>query len=278
MLCGLVQMTSSDVPVENLASARDAVQRAARTGAQIVMTPEVTNCVSGSRRHQQEVLRTEAQDIVLAGLRDTAAAEGVWLLIGSLALKGDDRDGRFANRSFMIAPDGSVVARYDKIHMFDVTLSDTESYRESEGYRPGDRAVLADTAMGRIGLTVCYDLRFPHLYRGLARQGAEILTVPSAFARPTGAAHWEILLRARAIETGCFVFAPAQTGTHRASAGKIRKTWGHSLAISPWGEVLLDMGNLPGIGLVEFDLSFSATARGRIPSVLSDVVIGNLYE
>lgn len=276
MLCALAQMSSSDDPADNLVAAREAVRLAAEADADMIITPEVTNCVSSSRRHQMDVLQHEADDSVLAGLREAAAKDGIWVLIGSLALKTADPDGRFANRSFLIAPDGAIVARYDKIHMFDVELSKNETYRESAGYRPGDSVAVADTPFGRIGLTICYDLRFPYLYRTLARQGAEILTVPAAFARPTGAAHWEILLRARAIETGCFVLAPAQTGTHRASAGKIRETWGHSLAVSPWGDVLLDMGDLPGVGLVKIDIAYAADAKARVPAVLQDVVIGNL--
>ncbi|MCV6597215.1 MAG: carbon-nitrogen hydrolase family protein [Mangrovicoccus sp.] len=275
MLAGLVQMTSSDQPEENLTKAREALRHAARGGADLVLTPEVTNCLSSSRRHQQEVLRPEAEDLCLAGLRDAAAAEGVWLLIGSLALKTDDPDGRFANRSFLISPDGEIVARYDKIHMFDVDLSATERYRESDGYRRGDAMVLAHTPFAALGMSICYDLRFPYLYRALAQQGAQVLTVPAAFARATGRGHWEILLRARAIETGCFVMAPAQTGNHRAIAGKSRTTWGHSLAISPWGEVLLDLGDLPSVGLVKVELDDVAKARSKVPSVRADVVVGS---
>jgi len=273
MLAGLVQMTSSDQPGDNLVAAREAVRQAARGGADLVLTPEVTNCLSSSRRHQQEVLSLEENDPCLAGLRDTAAAEGVWLLIGSLALKTGDADGRFANRSFLIAPDGEIKARYDKIHMFDVDLSKTERYRESEGYRSGQKMVLAQTPYANIGMSICYDLRFPYLYRGLAQSGAQILTVPAAFAVATGRDHWETLLRARAIETGCFVIAPAQTGNHRAIAGKYRKTWGHSLAISPWGKILLDLGNLPGVGLVEINLDEVAKVRTSVPSVLTDIVV-----
>lgn len=276
MLCGLVQMCSSDDPAENLINARASVIEAADNGATFVLTPEVTNCISTSRRRQNEVLQLEHEDRVLAGLRETAAEKGIWLLIGSLALKSGDADGRFVNRSFLIAADGSIAARYDKVHMFDVTLSETESYRESDGYKPGDTSVLAETPFGEIGMTICYDLRFPYLYRSLAQKGAKLLTIPSAFARLTGQAHWEILLRARAIETGCFVLAPAQTGEHKAVAGKIRKTWGHSMIVSPWGEVLLDLANLPRVGLVKINIELVNVARGRIPSVLQDAIIRNL--
>jgi deaminated glutathione amidase len=246
------------------------VREAASGGAALVLTPEVTNCVSGSRSRQREVLRHEEDDPTLAALREAAAASGVWVLIGSLALLTQDADGRFANRSFLVAPDGGIAARYDKIHMFDVDLEGGESYRESAGFRPGERAVLAQAAGARVGMTVCYDLRFPHLYRDLAKAGAEILTVPAAFTVPTGRAHWEVLLRARAIETGCFVLAPAQVGGHRVSQGPVRRTWGHSLAIAPWGEVLADAGEAPGIVFADLDLASVAAARARIPSLAHD--------
>ncbi|MCG6902630.1 MAG: carbon-nitrogen hydrolase family protein, partial [Rhodobacter sp.] len=225
---------------------------------------------SASRARQTEVLQAEDADITLAALRQDAAKLNKWLLIGSLALKSDDPQGRFVNRSFLIAPDGSILARYDKIHMFDVTISDTESYRESAGYRPGSHAVMADTALGHIGMTICYDLRFPALYRNLAKSGAQILTVPSAFSPVTGAAHWETLLSARAIETGCFVLAPAQCGTHAAAAGKPRQTYGHSLAVSPWGAVLTDGGTDPGVTMVDIDVAEVEAARSRIPSLTHD--------
>lgn len=270
MRAALVQMTGSDAPDENLAQAEALVAAAVAEGAGFVLTPEVTNCVSSSRARQNAVLRLEAEDPVLAGLREAAARHGTWLLIGSLALKIQEGDGRFANRSFLIAPDGAVAAHYDKIHMFDVALSDAETYRESDGFRPGDAAVVAATPFGRIGMSVCYDLRFPHLYRALAKAGAEILTVPAAFAVPTGRAHWEVLLRARAIETGAFVLAPAQCGEHPSREGRQRETWGHSLAAAPWGEVLADAGDRPGVTLVDLDLSRVAEARRRVPSLSHD--------
>ena len=270
MRIALLQLTSSDDPAENLVAIQEAIGSAVADGSGFVCTPEVSNCVSQSRSHQREVLRQEADDPTLAGLRDAATRHGIWLSIGSLALKTDDPDGRFANRSFLIDPGGAIVARYDKVHMFDVTVSKTESYRESAGYCPGDRAVLAKTPFGRIGLTICYDLRFAYLYRRLAQAGADILLIPSAFSPVTGAAHWEPLLRARAIETGCYVIAAAQTGAHSVSRGKRRITHGHSLAVSPWGGVLADAGTEPGRVLVDLDLAQVEDARRRIPSLTHD--------
>jgi predicted amidohydrolase len=267
---GLITLNSSDDPTHNLRVVQTYIDEAAACGAQIVMTPEVTNCVSTSRVHQQQVLRHEADDPTLQALQKQALNLGIWVLIGSLALKTDDVDGRFANRSFLIGPDGEIKGRYDKIHMFDVTLSDTESYKESAGYRPGTQSIMTSTPLGEIGLSICYDLRFSYLYRALAKAGAEILTVPAAFAQATGQAHWKILLRARAIETGCFVFAPAQTGAHQEVSGGKRKTYGHSLAISPWGEVLYDGGTECGVGIVDYDLNDVAKARSAVPSLQHD--------
>ncbi len=270
MKAALLQITSSDMPEENLATLRAMVRDAAAQGAGFVLTPEVSNCVSTSRSHQNEVLEPEEGNSFLAGMREEAKAQGVWLLLGSIGVKTTDADGRFANRSFLISPEGEVVAWYDKIHMFDVDVSETETYRESAGYRPGTRAVLADAGFAKIGMTVCYDLRFARLYRTLAHAGAQILTVPAAFSPVTGAAHWEPILRTRAIETGCFGLAPAQCGTHAATAGKQRSTHGHSLAIAPWGEVLLDAGTDPGIYMVDLDLSRVDDARRRVPSLTHD--------
>jgi len=274
MRIALIQLTSSDEPAANLVQTRDLIRQAAAGGAVLALTPEVTNCVSASRSRQRAVLCHEAEDPTLAALREEAARLGLWLLIGSLALKTDDAAGRFANRSFLIGPDGAVAARYDKIHMFDVNVSESETYRESEGFRPGDRAVVARTPLGTIGMSVCYDLRFAHLYRRLAQAGAEILTVPSAFSPVTGAAHWEILLRARAIETGAWVLAPAQTGTHAATQGRTRATWGHSLAVAPWGEVVADAGTEPGVTFAEIDLAAVSKARHRVPSLNHDRSFG----
>ncbi|WBU56955.1 carbon-nitrogen hydrolase family protein [Paracoccus sediminicola] len=270
---GLVQLSVGDDPAANLPDTRALIAEAAGLGAQFVLTPECTNLVSGDRRWQNEVLCPEAEDKTLAALRAQADGLGIWLLIGSLALKQDEADAdRFVNRSFLIGPDGAIRARYDKIHMFDVTISERESYRESKAYRPGSRAVVAGGPV-RIGMSVCYDLRFPYLYRALAQAGAEILTVPSAFNDTTGAAHWEVLLRARAIETGSFVLAPAQTGLHEAAHSakpSQRRSFGHSLAVTPWGEVMSDAGEQPGISVVSLDLNDVRKARSRIPSMNAD--------
>jgi predicted amidohydrolase len=270
MKVGLVQLCSGDDPVANLAATRDLIAQAAAQDAEFVLTPEVTNCVSQDRAHQGAVLQTESDDITLAGLRETARDLGIWLSIGSLALKTDGDDGRFANRSFLIDPTGAIMARYDKIHMFDVDVSATETFRESAGFRPGDRAVLAQTPFAQIGLTICYDIRFAYLHRALAQAGADILLVPAAFSPVTGAAHWEPLLRARAIETGCFVLAAAQTGSHPIRHGKPRQTHGHSMAISPWGEVLVDMSTKTGTAIVDLDLTKVAQSRQRIPALTHD--------
>lgn len=266
----LIQMTSSDDPAANLEQARSYIREAATKGAQIALTPEVTNCISSSKAYQDRVLCHQDDDPTLAGLRDTARDTGIWVLIGSLALKTDDPKGRFANRSFLIDPTGAIHSQYDKIHMFDVQVSETETYRESAGFRAGSEAVVAQTPLANFGLTVCYDLRFPHLFRTLAKQGAEVLTLPAAFSPVTGVAHWETLVRARAIETGCFVLAPAQTGRHAAREGRPRATHGHALAVSPWGEVLLDMGTEPGVGLVTVDLAHVVEARDRVPALFHD--------
>ncbi|MEM1066309.1 MAG: carbon-nitrogen hydrolase family protein [Pseudomonadota bacterium] len=270
MRAGLVQLTSSDLPLENLPVIISAVREAAEGGADLVLTPETSNCISTSRRHQQAHLVREVDDPTLAALRETAADCGIWLLIGSLALATGDPDGRFANRSFLIGPDGAISARYDKIHMFDVAVTEQETFTESEGFRPGGTAVMAKAAGATIGLSICYDLRFPHLHRALAQAGAQIITVPAAFSPVTGAAHWEVLLRARAIETGSFVLAPAQTGAHPSGSGTSRSTHGHSLAVGPWGDILLDAGTAPGVSFVDLDLGDVAKARRRLPSLSHD--------
>ncbi|MGB0772360.1 MAG: carbon-nitrogen hydrolase family protein [Paracoccaceae bacterium] len=269
MKVAALQLCASDDPVANLAHTLSMVQQASEAGAQFIATPEVTNCVSSSRRRQNKVLALQENDQTLAAMCTAAARFGVWISVGSLALKLPD-DDRFTNRSFMIDPSGQIVAQYDKIHMFDVTLSETEQYRESDGYRAGDHAVIADTAFGRIGMTICYDIRFPHLYRGLAKSGASILLIPAAFAQPTGRAHWEVLLRARAIETGCYVIAAAQTGEHQTSQRRPRKTYGHSMIVSPWGEIMADAGEDQGIIYADLDLSLVESTRARVPSILSN--------
>ena len=270
MRAAMVQLNVGDDPAANLPATLRHVRAAVSGGAGFVLTPECTNALSSNRNHQRQVLRHEADDETLAALRDQASASGIWLLVGSLGLLTDDADGRFANRSFLISPNGDIAARYDKIHMFDVNVTETEVYRESAGYRPGSAAVVAQTPFGNIGMTVCYDIRFPQLYRCLAQAGAQIITVPAAFNHITGAAHWEPLLRARAIETGCYVLAPAQTGYHGETHGNGRNTHGHSMAVSPWGEVLVDAGIEPGVTFVDLDMTKVNSARTRIPSLTHD--------
>ncbi|MCX7565928.1 carbon-nitrogen hydrolase family protein [Sulfitobacter sp. F26169L] len=267
MKAAVLQLSVSDDPAQNLPVTREMLAEAARQGAEFILTPEVSNCISTSHSHQRDVLHLEDDDPTLAALRADAAALGVWLLIGSLALKTDDADGRFANRSFLIDPQGEVVARYDKIHMFDVQVTPTETWKESAAYRPGAQAVVARTPFANIGMTICYDIRFPALFQALADAGAQLLTVPAAFSPVTGAAHWHSLLRARAIETGCFVIAPAQTGTHNSAAHKTRDTYGHSLVVTPWGEVVLDAGTEAGVHLFDLDMSQVDAARQKVPSM-----------
>lgn len=263
MKTALLQITSSEAPDQNLAMLQDRIAEAAGQGAGYVLTPEVSNCVSASRAHQNSVLQTEDQDATLAGLRESARTHGIWLTIGSLALKTTDPDGRFANRQFLIDPQGEIRARYDKIHMFDVQVTPEETYRESSGYRPGTQSVAAETPFAKIGLTICYDVRFPTLFAGLARAGADVITVPAAFSRVTGAAHWHVLLRARAIETGCWILAPAQCGENAPK----RKTYGHSLVVSPWGEIVAEAGVDPCTIYVDLDRDQVAEARRRVPSL-----------
>lgn len=267
MKAAILQLNVSDDPAANLAVTRKMLGDAAAQGAEFVLTPEVTNCISTNRDHQRSVLHHENDDPTLAALRMDAKALGIWLLIGSLGLKTEDADGRFANRSFLIDPQGEIIARYDKIHMFDVQVTPSETYKESSAYRPGTQAVLARTPFGNIGMTICYDVRFSALYQSLAEAGVQILTVPSAFSPVTGAAHWHALLRARAIETGCFVIAPAQTGTHASDAYKTRDTYGHSLVVSPWGEVILDAGTDAGVYMFELDLAQTEAVRAKVPSM-----------
>ncbi len=270
MKTALLQLNVNDDPAANLLDTTRLIADAAGQGAEFVATPEVTNCLSMDHAHQVRVLQHEADDQTLKGLREAAIRHGLWLSIGSLALKTGDADGRFANRSFLIDPAGQIVARYDKIHMFDVNVSAAETFRESASYRPGERAVVVDTPFAKVGMSVCYDVRFAYLYRALAQAGAEILLVPAAFSPVTGAAHWEPLLRARAIETGSYVIAAAQTGTHPSKSGKSRATHGHGMVVSPWGEVLVDMGTDPGIAMVDLDLAEVAQSRKRIAALNHD--------
>ena len=269
MKAALLQLNSSDDPRKNLDATLDLVHGALAQGAKLILTPEVTNCVSASRRHQEQVLQLEQDDITLAALRAIARAAKVWILIGSLALKTKDPDGRFANRSFVVDPHGNIKASYDKIHMFDVTISGAESYRESAGYRPGGQAVICQTDVAKIGLTICYDLRFPHFYRDLAYSGAQIISVPSAFSVTTGQAHWEALLRARAIETGCYVLAPAQHGEHCCRNGRPRTTYGHTMAVAPWGQTIALLAEGTGFCMVDINLDDVDSARARVPSLFN---------
>ncbi|MCA0857641.1 carbon-nitrogen hydrolase family protein [Phaeobacter italicus] len=270
MRAALLQITSTDQPPENLRIVTRMIEEAVAGGAGFVLTPEVTNCLSSSRKHQHSVLYHEDEDPTLAALRKEAARHGIWLLIGSLGVKTHDEDERFANRQILIDPQGEIVARYDKIHMFDVDVTPEETYRESDGYRPGTRAVVADTPFAKIGMTICYDVRFPYLHRRLAKAGAQVLVAPAAFSHVTGAAHWHALLQARAIETGCYVLAPAQTGVHPASVGKSRQTYGHSLVVAPWGEILSDAGTDVGVSYVDLDLEKVSQARRQVPSLSHD--------
>ncbi len=261
---GLVQFTAGDDPAANGEALQRHVNEDADGGARFVLTPEVSNIISSSRAHQEKVLHRQEDDPTLKALCTLAKARRIHLLIGSLALKsGGDR---FLNRSFLIAPSGEIIAHYDKIHMFDVALGNGESYRESAQFQPGNRAVVAQTEIGKIGLTICYDLRFPHLHRALAKAGAQILTAPAAFTVPTGKAHWHTLLKARAIETGCFVLAPAMVGQHSPK----RATYGHALAVSPWGEVLADGGSEQGVTFATLDLKLVQQARAKIPALSHD--------
>ena len=261
MRAALLQTTSGIDPAANAAMLTAAIAEAKRQGADMLFTPEMVGCIDRNRERAAETLRDEAGDIVLAAVREAAAREGLWVHIGSLGLKDERSDGRWSNRSFVIDGSGDIRARYDKIHLFDVDLPDGVSWRESAVYGPGERLVVVDTPWGRLGLSICYDLRFAELYRRLSDAGATILLVPAAFTVPTGRAHWETLLRARAIESAAFLLAPAQTGLHQDG----RETYGHSLAIDPWGEVLLDMGTAPGLALIDIDPTRVKTVRARIP-------------
>ncbi len=257
-----VQITGKPRIEDNIALMDPMIRDAAAKGAELVCLPEICNLVQKNREEQRKAIRTEAEDPALAAFRGLARELGIWIHAGSLAIKPDDGD-RLANRGFLIAPDGAIRATYDKIHMFDVDLKNAESYRESFSYRPGDRAVLAQTPWGGYGMGVCYDVRFPALFRDLAGAGAKILTMPACFTQPTGKAHWHVLLRARAIENGCFVIAAAQCGAHEDG----RKTYGHSLIVDPWGEVLADAGPDEGIVLADLDLSRVDEVRGMVPSL-----------
>ena len=257
----MVQMRTGLLPGPSLEQGTRLIREAAAQGADYVLTPEVSNMMQENRKALFEHLAAEEDDLSLKAYRALAAELKIHLHVGSLALRATPE--RAVNRSFLIGPDGAVIASYDKIHMFDIDLPDGESYRESANYQPGETAVISDLPWGRIGLTICYDVRFPALYRALAESGASFLTVPAAFTRKTGEAHWHTLLRARAIENGCFVFAAAQGGRHENK----RETYGHSLIIAPWGEVLAEAGENPQILLADIDLGLCAETRAKIPSL-----------
>ena len=257
----MIQMRSGLDPAANLAAALELIDEAKAAGADYVLTPEMTNILAAKREQLFAKIVAEEQDATLTTLREVARKLAIYIHIGSLAIKASPE--KAANRSFLIDRRGEVAARYDKIHMFDVDLAGGESYRESNTYRPGELAMVADLPWGRLGLTVCYDLRFPALYRALAEAGASFLAIPSAFTRQTGEAHWHVLQRARAIENGCFVFAAAQGGKHENG----RETYGHSLVVDPWGRILAEGGTEPGVVMAQVDPSEAVAARSRIPSL-----------
>jgi len=257
----MIQMRSGLTPAANSDEAVRMIGEAKSAGADYVLTPEMTNILAAKREQLFSVVVEEEADPSLATLREVARKLGIYVHIGSLAIRISP--DRAANRSFLVGPKGDILARYDKIHMFDVDLAGGESYRESRNYRPGELAVLADLPWGRLGLTVCYDLRFPALYRALAEAGATMLAIPSAFTKQTGEAHWHVLMRARAIENGSFVFAAAQGGKHENG----RDTYGHSLIVDPWGSIIAEGGTEPGLITAEINPAEVASARARIPSL-----------
>jgi len=258
----LFQSNTGIDPAANAGKLVDAVTGAAAGGAEMLFTPEMSGLLDRDAARAAGNLRPEAEDEVLAAVRDAARAHGIWIHLGSLAVRLDD--GKVANRGFVIDRDGQVKARYDKMHLFDVDLPTGESWRESSVYAAGERAVLVDgSPVGKLGLTICYDLRFPALFERISEAGADVIAVPAAFTVPTGKAHWHVLLRARAIEAGLFVVAAAQAGRHEDG----RETFGHSLVIDPWGDVLLDMGDQQGLGFADIDLARIADVRSRIPAL-----------
>ena len=262
MRVAAVQLRTPASPAAALAHAEPLIRQAAASGATLIVTPECSNIVQRDRAALMAVLTSAADDTVVLGLRALAAELAVWLVVGSVLVKGDGE--KAANRCLVISPEGLVVVTYDKMHMYDVDLPTGERHRESHAYAAGSKAVLTKAAGATLGLTICYDVRFPALYNALALAGAEVMTVPSCFTRPTGLAHWEVLLRARAIETGSFVIAAAQGGTHEDG----RATWGHSMIVSPWGEVLAEApGDEPGFIVAEIDLAAVAKARLAIPNL-----------
>jgi deaminated glutathione amidase len=257
----MIQMRSGLSPPANVDAAVRLIEEAKAAGADYVQTPEMTNILAGKREQLFATVVEEEKDASLAAFRELARRLKLTIHVGSLAMRLTH--DRAANRGFLIDPEGEIAARYDKIHMFDVDLANSESYRESNNYKAGERAVLADLPWGRLGLTICYDLRFPALFRALAEAGASYLAIPSSFTKHTGEAHWHVLMRARAIENGCFVLAAAQGGKHENG----RETYGHSLIVDPWGRMLAEGGTEPGILMAEIDPAQVAAARGRIPSL-----------
>ena len=257
----MIQMRSGLLPAANLDEGVRLIGEAKAAGADYVQTPEMTNLLAANREQLFSAIAEEDADTSLAAYRELARRLGIFIHIGSLAIKLSP--DKAANRGFLITPQGDIAARYDKIHMFDVDLGNGESYRESRNYRPGEQAVIGTMPWGTLGLTVCYDLRFPALYRALAEAGATMLAIPSAFTKPTGEAHWHVLMRARAIENGCFVFAAAQAGKHESG----RETYGHSLIVDPWGRILAEGGTEPGIVMADIDLAEVSKARAKVPSL-----------
>jgi predicted amidohydrolase len=270
MKIAILQMTAGFDPAANAAALVDAVAQARAGGAEILFTPEMSNMLDRNRARAAQAIRHEDDDGVLAAVRTAAADAGLWVHLGSLAVRGDSPDDKWRNRAFVIAPDGSIAARYDKIHLFDVDLASGESWRESSVYQGGQSAVAVQLPRALLGLSICYDIRFPAVYAALSRAGADIVAVPAAFTVPTGKAHWHVLLRARAIESACFVVAAAQTGDHADG----RSTYGHSLVVDPWGDVLLDMGDAPGLGFVDLPLEAIAEVRGRVPVIANRRPVG----
>jgi predicted amidohydrolase len=264
----LIQTRTPAGPAAALAHVAPLIREAAAGGAKLILTPEATNFLIRDRDAREAVLAADETDVVVAGLRDLARELGVWLLIGSAIVRsGHDGDDRAANRSLLIDDAGAVVATYDKLHVYDVDLPTGERWRESAAIRPGDGAVVADTPWGRLGMTICYDIRFPQLYRALAKAGAGMISVPAAFTVPTGEAHWETLLRARAIETGCWILAPAQAGLHEDG----RRTWGRSTVIGPWGEVVARLDpDEPGVLFATLDFDAVTRARSAVPQLTHD--------
>ena len=266
----LLQATTGIDPQANASDLTNAIERAAGEGAAMLFTPEMSGLLDRDRKRAAASIRKEDEDPTLTAVRDAAAGQGIWVCLGSLAV--DVGDGRWANRSFVIDPQGEIASRYDKIHMFDVDLASGESWRESNAYRAGNRLVTVETPVGRLGLAVCYDLRFPALFDALGRAECDVIAIPAAFTVPTGEAHWHVLQRARAIEASAFVVAAAQTGRHADG----RETYGHSLVVDPWGEVLLDMGHgEAGLGFAEIDPSRIAQARKQVPSLANRREIAN---